>query len=55
MKKLIVGLLVAGALIALLVLVRAFLHTPQTDEETTLVDLPLDEQAIAERLGACRT
>ena len=41
----------AGLLITLVVLVRAFLHSPEMTEEIALVDISLDEQAIAERLA----
>lgn len=51
MKKLFAGLLFAGLLIALIVLVRAFLHTPEATESTARVDISLDEPAIAERLA----
>lgn len=51
MKKLLLGLLFAGLLITLLVLVRALQHTPETTEVTPLVEVSLDEQVIAERLA----
>lgn len=51
MKKLFLGVLFAGLLLTLVVLVRAFLHKPAPTEATALVDISLDEQAIAGRLA----
>jgi len=51
MKSLLLGLLGAVLLILVIVLARAFLHTPETTEAIALVDISLDEQAVAERLA----
>ncbi len=51
MKKFLVGVVVAGLLLTVVVLVRAFLHTPSEVEEIALVEISLDEQAIAARLS----
>ena len=51
MKSLLLGLLGAVLLVLVIVLARAFLHTPEITEEIALVDISLDERAVAERLA----